>query len=81
MENILEEVKIEPEREQGDKREPNREHDAKRVPEREQDEEQGCNIPQDAALYNIFLYVIPFCLVIVITSDKIFCYYILLLST
>ena len=54
MDNILEEVKIEPEREQGDKREPNREHDAKRVPEREQDEEQGCNIPQDAALYNIF---------------------------
>ena len=61
MENILEEVKIEPEGEQDHKRESNREHDDKRVPEREQDEEQGCNIPQDATytiFFNTYLFVL-----------------------
>ena len=54
MENILEEVKREPQREQDERREPDIDQEDKREPKREHTEEQGYNIPQYATQINIF---------------------------
>ena len=54
MDNILEEVKREPQREQDERREPDIDQEDKREPKREHTEEQGCNISQYATQNNIF---------------------------
>ncbi len=54
MDNILEEVKREPQREQDERREPDRDQEDKREPKREHNDGQGCNIPQYATENNIF---------------------------
>ncbi len=54
MDNILEEVKREPQREQDERREPDIDQEDKREPKREHTEEQGCNISQYATQINVF---------------------------